>query len=278
MAQTRQVAMGPMLGAVLAGAALTGIVVWRFNLDSLDRAVNVKRSAVKKLVLSGGIPPTQEVMDYLTARQQALEARYQRWLDAITVPPPAEAVPADPQLYFQQQVHEVQRTLERLAAARSVPAPAQLGLPKELPPSDTVPRLLAQLQLVQQAAELAFEQDVSALASLKVEDPDPIPAEEGSETFLLALPVRVRFTGTLNQTIKVLGAMERVRPLIDIRSLRLVSAADPSQLEAELLIARYAVMPAIPKPASEEPRGSAKKKTSKRRGTTSSRAATRIQE
>lgn len=265
--------MGPMVGALVVGAALTSVVVWRVNLTGLDRAVSAKRSAVKKLVLSGGIPPTQEVMDYLTARQQALEQRYGRWLDAIAAPAAAEAAQADPQLYFQEQVHDLQRTMERLAAARNIPVPTPLGLPKELPPTDTVPRFLAQLQLAQQAAELAFDQEVSAFTSFKVEDPEPILAEEGSETFLLALPVRIRFTGALDQVMKVLGAIERVRPLIDVRSLRLAAAgSDPSQLDAELVVARYTVTAVAPTSADQDTKAAAKKKSTKKRTTKASRA------
>ena len=263
MAQTRQMSLGPMVGALVVGAALTGIVAWRVNVQSLDRAVKAKRAAVKKLVLSGNIPPNQEVVDYLEGRQQALEARYRHWLDLIASPPLAEAAQADPQLYFQQQVHEVQRTLERLATAREMPVPAQLGLPKELPPSDTVPRLLTQLQLVQQAAELILEQEVGALVSLKVEDPQPVPAEEGSATFLIQLPVRIRLNGSLSQVIAVLNALERPRPLIDVRSLRLATTADPSQLDAEFVIARYLVMTATPSPVSEEAAGTKSKSKAK---------------
>ena len=258
-------ALAPLAAALLVGVAITSIVVWRINLEGLDRAVTAKRSAVKKLVLSGGIPPTQEVMDYLTARQQALEQRYGRWLDAIVTPPAAEAAQADPQLYFQEQVHDLQRTMDRLAAARNIPPPTPLGLPKELPPTDTVPRFLAQLQLAQQTAELIFDQDVSALTSFKVEDPQPMAPEEGSDTFLLVLPVRVRFTGALDHVMKVLGAPERVRPLIDVRSVRLATAADPSLLDAELVVARYTVTTATPASVDQDVNNAAKKKTTKRR-------------
>ena len=269
--QSRSTPLGPMIGAVLAGAALTGIVVWRVNIQSLDRELKAKRSTVKKLVISGDIPPNQEVMDYLAARQKALDEGYRRWLEAIAAPPLAEAAQADPQLYFQQHVHDVQRALERLATAQDIPVPTQLGLPKELPPSETVPRLLAQLQLIQQAAELIFEQGVTALASLKVEDPETMSAEEGSATFLIQLPVRIRFTGSLDQVMKVLGAVERMRPFVDVRSLRLVSATDPSQLDAEMVVARYLVMAATPNAAAETLPVSTKKKpsTSKRRSSTS---------
>ena len=141
-----------------------------------------------------------------------------------------------------------------------------MGLPKELPPTDTVPRFLSQLQLAQQAVELVFAQDVSAVTSFKVEDPEPIPAEEGSGTFLLALPVRVRFTGTLDQTMKVLGALDRVRPLIDVRSLKLAPAAETAQLDAELLLARYTVMAVTAKPVDSETQSSAAKKPKRRTG------------
>ena len=266
MTPSKPMPLGAMLTAVLAGAALTSFVVWRANMASLEHAVNAKRAAVKKLALSGGIPPTQDVMDYLTERQQALEQRYNGWLEAIAAPEAAEAAQADPQLYFQERVHDLQRSLEQLAAARQITAPTALGLPKELPPTDTVPRFLSQLQLAQQAVELVFAQDVGAVTSFKIEDPEPIPAEEGSDTFLLVLPVRIRFAGTLDQTMKVLGALDRVRPLIDVRSVKLAPAADTAQLDAELLLARYTVMAVTAKPVDSETQSSATKKSKRRTG------------
>ena len=264
----RPVAWGSVVIGMAASAMLTGVVFWRINLQALDAELKEKRAALKKLALSGGILPNQEVMDYLTERQRAVEQEYQHWLSAVAVPPVAEAAKADPQLYFQEQVHEVQRTLERLAVARSLPVPEQLGLPKELPPSETVPRLLEQLSMMEELAPLILDQGVQKLASLKVEDPETIPDEEGTGTFLVRLPVRVRFTASLPQLMKILGAVERTTPLIDLQSLRVspsgspaedaaagasdaeaASAASPDVLDVELVLARHLVMAASQEPA-----------------------------
>ncbi|HLD78292.1 MAG TPA: GspMb/PilO family protein, partial [archaeon] len=195
---------------------------------------------------SGGIPPNQEAMDYLTSRDASLQRRYQHWLKRVAAMPPTEAATADPQLYFQEQLHEVQRTLERLAAARTMSVPAQLGFPKELPPPETVPRLLVQLSLIRDVAELVFAQGVTALASCKIEDPEPVAEQDGQELFLMRLPVRVRLTGSLAQLIKILGAIERVSPLIDLRAVQVVSADAPEQLEVDLVLARYLAMAPLP--------------------------------
>ncbi len=201
-------------------------------------------------------------MDYLTAREASLEEQYQHWLRMVSPPPMSEAAKADPQLYFQEQFHAVQQTLERLAIARGMAVPEQLGFPKELPPSDTVPRLLVQLALIQEVGELAFNQGVARLSSLKVEDPDPVLDDEDEISFLTRLPVRVRFTGSLPEVMKLLGAVHRVEPLIDVRGIRMVPATaallsagaqeegDTSVstvanvghlLDVELLLARYLV-------------------------------------
>jgi hypothetical protein len=211
--------------AMVLGAGAAGLAAWRMNLQGLESQVKDKRSLLKKLVLSGGIPPNEEVMAYLQGRQSALAERYQQRVKQVAAPPLAEAAKADPQLYFQQQVHDVQRTLERLATARDIPVPAQLGFPKELPPSDTVPRLLVQLSLMQDVAALVFEQGLTGLSSLKVEDPESVPEEGGEATFLIRLPVRLRLTATLPELMKVLAALERVDPLIDVRSIRAQTAA-----------------------------------------------------
>jgi hypothetical protein len=252
-APPRSIAWGPVVGALVAGAAMTGVVAWRFNLQGLESQIAAKQAALKKLVLSGGIPPNQGVMDYLTSRRAALEDRYQQWVQRVAAPPLAEAAKADPQLYFQQQFHEVQRTLERLATARGMPVPEQLGFPKELPPSDTVPRLLVQLALIQEAASVILEESVTALASLKVADPESVPVEQGGGTFLVRLPVRIRLTATLTQLMNILGAMERAAPLIEVRAIGVQqSGADSGALEVELVLARYLVMAGLEESAAQD--------------------------
>jgi len=253
------IAWPPLLAATVAGAALAALIGWRLSLQSLDAQIQAKRAALKKLALSGGIPPTQDVMDHLTAHQLSLEGRYQHWLKAVTAPPLADAVRADPQLYFQEHLHEVQRTLDRLAAARGVPVPEQLGFPKELPPPDAVPRLLAQLALLEEATTLLFEQDVPVVSSLKIEDPEPAPDQEAG-AFLQRLPVRVRLSASLPRLMQALGALARARPLIDVRALRVQPAlpggspgASGERLNAELVLARYLVVSATTEPAAAEP-------------------------
>ena len=197
-------------------------------------------------------------MAYLTDRQATMEQRYRYWITLLAAPPLAEAATADPQLYFQEQFHDVQRTLERLATARGVAVPEQLGFPKELPPSETVPRLLAQLSLIQELATLMLDRGVFALSSFKVEDPEAVVAAESGSTLLTRLPLRVRVTATLPQLMSILQALEQSRPHIDLRALRVVPAASPpaparlaspseaagaqagsQHLEIELVLARY---------------------------------------
>ncbi len=239
---SRAVGWGPLGVAMVMGAVLVSVIVWRMNLQRVERQVAEKRQAIKRLMLSGGIPPNEAVIDYLTTRERALQHQYQELLGRIAQSLPTDAVSnTDPQLSFQQQVHDVQRTLERLAAARTMPVPEQLGFPKELPPSETVPRLLIQLGLVQEAAELIFQQGVEAFASVKLEDPEPVQAPEGETSFLTRVPVRVRVTGSLTQMMKLLAALEQRRPLIDVRTLRLLSSASAERLDAELILARYLV-------------------------------------
>ena len=257
----------PLVGAVLAGAVAAGVAAWQLNLRAIEHDAASTQAALKKLALSRGIPPNQDVMDYLTARQAALEQRLQSWLHAATAPPLAEAAAADPQLYFQEQLHDVQRMLERAATARSLPPPQQLGLPKELPPPETVPRLLVQLSLIQALAPLIFEQGVAGLASFKIEDPETLPEAEGETAFLTRVPVRVRLTSSLPQLLKILAAIERVEPMIELRAIRLAAASAPDTLESELTLARYLASPASaqtePEPSAavtDAPAGKRKKK------------------
>jgi hypothetical protein len=248
MAQRRAVPMGPMVAAMVAGAAVAGGIFWRLNLSAIDSQITAKTGAMKKLVLSGKIPPNDEVMAYLTSRQASLDRRYQQWLQRVASAPVAEAASADPQLYFQEQFHEVQRTLERLATARAMAVPEQLGFPKELPPSDTVPRLLIQLSLIKEAAALIFEQGVAALTSFKIDDPQPVPQPEGEEPFLTRLPVRVRFNASLPQLMKVLGAIQRTTPFIDVLAIRMAPAT--AQVLAPVAAANATAPQTVPAPAA----------------------------
>ena len=264
MPPLRRTTWVPLLGGMMASAALTGIIGWRLTLRSLDGQIKEKRASLKKLVLSGGIPPNQEVTDYLAARQASLDQHSQHWMELVASPPLSEAAKTDPQLFFQEQFHEVQQKLQRLATARSLPVPEELGFPKGLPPSDTVPRLLVQLALIQEVSTLIFEQGVTGLASLKVEDPDPVPEAEGDATFLMRLAVRVRLTSTLPELMTILRAMEHVRPLIDVRAMTVVNAVKPDLLDVELLLARYLVMVAQPESSAEPPvPASAKRRSQK---------------
>ena len=226
---------------------LGGVILWRVSLSAADREIQEKRSALKKLTLSGGVPPNQEVRDYLVSRQAAIEKRYQDRLKMVTFSPPEGATGDEAQLYFRERSHELQRTLERLAKARAVAVPEQLGLPKELPPPDVVPPLLVQLTLMQEAATLMFDQGPVAIASLKIEEPEPVAKQGTEEPFLLRLPVRIRLSGSLPQMLKVLSALQRAEPMVDLRGIRLSPGEAPDTLDAEIVVARYlAVAPAEP--------------------------------
>lgn len=267
-AVVRPVPWGPVLAASAATAVAAGILVWQWDLRQLEARITQKRAALKKLSVSGGIPPNQQVADYLAGRQAAVEQRYAQWQQLLAAPPLPEAAKADPQLHFQEQYHQVQRALEQLAAARKLSPPELLGFPKELPPSDTVPRLLVQLGLIQELAELTFGQEVVSLASFKVEDPDTVAEEQTSQPFLVRLPVRVRFTATLPQAMKALAAIHRSAPLIDVRLLRMTpsTAADPAAaewLDVDLVAARYLIL-APTEGADDDAAAAAKPKSGKK--------------
>ncbi len=265
MAPRRPVGWMPLVLAVGVTAAGAAVMGWRVYVSSVQAQIRERQAALKKLVLSGNIPPNQRVMDYLTARNTALNARHQHWLKAVTVTPLAEAASADPQLYFQEQFHDVQRTLERLASARGLAVPEPLGLPKELPPSDTVPRLLVQLSLMKELAEEIFAQGVGELTSLKIEDPEPVTDPQEPAPFLIRVPVRVRLVANLPQLMKVLAAVERMSPLVDARAMRVASRDAAESLEVELLVSRYLVAPASTMEAPVVPEKAAAPSAKRRR-------------
>lgn len=258
------VSLSTVAGVLFTLAAVAGFMAWRVQLQVIDRQTSQHRSAFKKLHVAGKVPPNREVKEYLEQRGQRLAQAYAMALSRLAPMVDTLEGSADPQLYFQQRVHEVQRTLERLASARKMKIPDQLGFPKELPPADAAPRLLLQLKLIEDAAEIIMEQGISQLVSVRVEDPQPLPAAGEEETpFLMSLPVRLRFAGSLSALTKVLGALDGAVPLMDIQNMKVVKPPATQELEAELVVARYLVInPELPKPAEEPPPKKGTKKSS----------------
>ncbi|MBI4341349.1 MAG: hypothetical protein HY598_03610 [Candidatus Omnitrophica bacterium] len=237
MTAPRRLPLVPVAAAILLTAAALGAGAWRVSVRQLDERVEQRRSGLKRLLVSK-IPPNEEAAAYLSRRQQLLERAYRQWQDRVIVAVSDEAVGMDPQLSVQERFHEVQRQLTRLAAARKIAVPQVVGFPKELPPSESAPRLLVQLALIEEAASLMLGQGVVVLSSLKIEDPEVLPPpEEGAGSFLVRQPVRVHFSASLPQAVGVLEALSHAAPLIDVRSAKIVSATD--HLEVELLLARY---------------------------------------
>ena len=245
---------GPVAIAVGATVAVLAVVSWYGSLKFFDREIQQIRADLKKSVVSGRVPPTQEVMDYLQQRQGRLQERYNYWVDFVTAPSADAAVTADLQLMFQEQLHDVQQMLQRVTAARGMTVPEQLGFPKELPPSEAAPRLLAQLTLIKDVTTILFDQGLISLNAVKLEDPETVTEQEAAETkdkdqhpFLIRLPIRVRLTATLPQVIRILGAMQQSTHLIDVRSARLLSNDTNDHLELELILARYLQAPSLPR-------------------------------
>lgn len=254
MAPLRKAPVGALVGATLVGALASGFVAWQVHVKAIDAQIEQKRATLEKLAVTGRIPPNQDVMDYLTARGATLQERYHYWETLAVAPLAEKGARSDPQLYFQEQLHDVQGTLERLAKARGLATPEQLGFPKELPPSDTVPRLLVQLALIEDVAKLVLTQGVTSLTSFKVDDPDPIPERESEEPFLMRLPVRVRLAGSLPVVMKVFGVLQHARPTIDVQGVRMASGSTPDTLDVELVVSRYLVLvgPSTPEKSNDD--------------------------
>lgn len=249
MAAPRKAIAVPVILAILATAAFALIAAWQWQLRAMDSRAEEYAASLKKLLLTQQLPPTDAVKSYLEDRHKALEAGFQKKLKQTTVRLPDSAASANPQLFFQERLHDVQREIERLVSARKMTVPEQLGFPKELPPSDTVPRLLAQLDLIEEASILLVEQKVANIISFKVEDPETVAVAEGVPAFLTRVPVRVRFSGKLPHLVKVLNALSRAQPLIDVRVIRVTTAPPP----AAPAVQTTAGAAAVTTPASSPP-------------------------
>ena len=261
----------PLMKLVAAAAVVVGAVgvaAWWLSMRALDRAIDRAHDDVSRQHVIGRVPPTRDVVGYLTERDATLAAHYQA---AVAFVLPTLAGPAhhgDAQLYFQQRLHEVQRTLERAATARGMAVPMQLGLPKDIPPLDVVPRLLIQLGVVEETAELFMGvRGVSQISSFKIEDPQALASgsdEDEEDVFLIQLPVRVRLAASLEALSKACDRIQSATPLIDVVSARIRRMADAAspptlslaaqELDVELVVARYLVRPPDERLAESEPR------------------------
>jgi len=268
----------PVLGTWLLVAAAGGISLWwRLAVGTLERKIERKQSDLKRLHLGGRLPPNREVLDYLKDRTSAVEAQYHTALAYVAPMPAVVEGQSDLQLHFQQRVHEVQRTLERLATARGMTVPSQLGIPKELPPTDAVPRFLTQLSLIEETAEFLLRiPEISQVVSFKIEDPQALGAAgDAEDSFLTKLPVRVHLSCSLEALTKILGRLDRTKPLIDLQSLSVAIpgttqspasslAQDSKALEMEFVLVRYFVTaPSLDQPEEESPKASPGEKSKK---------------
>lgn len=245
---------------VVAGGLLAlgvfATVVWSVRMQSLAREIERRRTSLKSLHVGGELPPNQEVVAYLQSRTAALETQYESAV--VVMAPPQGQGQGDPQLFFQQRLHEIQRTLDRLATARGIAAPALLGFPKELPPPDAVPRFLTQVGVIEDTAKLILSvQGMSHIESFKVEDPQAVVATgQAEEEFLTSLPVAVRLTGSLDALTKTLALLDRARPFLDLQALRVASPEGSKELKIELSVTRYLVTASLDHPETPHPQPS----------------------
>ncbi len=243
----RQTNLGQLVLLLMVAATVGAFAVWRVRLQALDQEIKAKKAALKNLHVSDQLPPNPQVVDYLKRRTKALEAQYDTALARMAPPLQLGDQQTDTQLLFQERSHAVQRTIERLATARNMTAPTQLGFPKDLPPPEAVPRFLVQVGLIEQAAEVVMSvPGVASVESFKVEDPQPVVLAEEQDVFLTQLPVRIRLSCPIDVLTKVLNAFDRADPLVDLQGLRVTTTSTESGEEAkplavELVVARYFV-------------------------------------
>lgn len=231
---------------VLVGGMLAGSALWWLGLQRMERQITDRTQQLGSLRLTGRVPPNRDVMAYLTRRTNVLQQHYEQARSLVAPPVPDVTRAEDPQVMFQERVHSVQRTLERLAAAHGMPLPQQLGFPKELPPAEAVPRFLMQLGLIEGLAEsLMTIEGMTQLTSFKAEDPYLIEGL-GEGDSITALPVEVHVTCSSPALAKLLPLVTRAEPLMTLERIRVAAPVQTSTgavlpLEVELVVMRYLI-------------------------------------
>jgi hypothetical protein len=228
---------------ILSGIGLAGFIFWKFSLQALDEEITQKRSSIKLLKVGGGLPPNQEVLDYLSKRTLALESDYKS-LVGLLDSSVNDSIGASPQLYFQQRLHDVSRLLEKMASARGIGVPQAIGFPKELPPPESVSRLLVQLALIEDVAKIVMADTASVLSSVKIEDPRPVPKTDEEKNFLIRVPVRIRLSCSVKSLAGMLGSVEGMKPITSLDGVRVRHLAEPLQemVEVELELSRFLII------------------------------------
>lgn len=247
------------IGIAIGGVLLLFVAVihlfWRESTQVLDAQLTQKLGRARAQMVGGALMPSPETYAFLHRRTQQLEEQYERLLAVLDPPGRVRTEGAqDAGLYFREQLHTLEKQLERQAAARNVAVTSQFGFPEDLPARERVPLLLRQLALMETAASTLITEGAQAIELLRAVDPVPVEDPATREPFLWELPVAVRLRCGTPTLVKFLYRLQQAAPLVAIPEISLKETQpEGGGLNVELLLVTYAAPEASPPRASGMP-------------------------
>ena len=221
---------------------------WRESTQVLDAELKQKLHRAQAQMIDGTLPPSPETYAFLHRRSQQLREQYERLQRLVDPPGRASTEGAqDAGLYFREQVHTLQKRLERETAAKGVPITTNFGFPDDLPSSERVPLLLRQLALVDTATTTFVAEGASAIELLRAMDPVPLEDPKTREPFLWQLPLVVRARCRTATLVKSLYRLQQAAPFVTVADVNFKEAQPVEDgLQVELLLVTYAGIDAAP--------------------------------
>ncbi len=215
---------------------------WHESTHVLDAQLKQKLTRAKAQMIDDTLVPAPETYAFLHRRAQQLDDQYQQLLRVLDPPGRVSTEGAqDAGLFFREQLHTLQKRLEREAATKGIAVTTTFGFPEDLPAPERVPLLLRQLDLVDTVTSTFITEGASTIGLLRVLDPAPMEDPKTREPFLWQLPLVVRARCRTASLVKSLYRLQQASPLVTVADIN-VKAAQPAEegLQVELLLLTYA--------------------------------------
>ena len=231
---------------------------WRESTQVLNSQLKQRLARAQSQMVQGTLAPSPETYAFLHRRTQQLGEQYDHLLAVLD--PPGRVSTEDAQdlgLYFREQLHTLEKQLERKAAAKGMAVTSEFGFPEDLPSPERVPLLLRQLALVDAAASTFITEGALAIDLLRAMDPKPVEDPRTHEAFLWELPVVVRAHCATPTLVKFLYRMQQAGPLVAVPEISLKEARPTEEgLNVEVLLVTYAAISDAPVHAAPATRAS----------------------
>ncbi len=240
------------IGVVVVAFALVIRLFWNESTQVLDAQLRQKVGRIQAQLLPGALVPSPETYAFLHRRTQQLQEQYDRLVKTLDPSGRVSTEGAqDPGLYFREQLHTLEKRLERAAAAKSITVTSTFGFSEDLPSKERVPLLLRQLALVDAAATSLVTEGAASIDLLRVLEPRTVADPQSHEPFLWELPLVVRARCRTPALVKFLYHMQQATPLVAVPEISLKEAPPGEEgLTVELLLVTYASPEASPMPAA----------------------------